>query len=138
MKKLTVGMGIIFGVTMLYYAIVWLLYELFSYQVGSIGIFIGICLATIVAYSLLGYLVVLFSKNIQHGFIATLIGLMLYQVFLSFVMYLDLTDPDAWSGLTTVLIGIFCEPIVVILLIVSIVFLIRIRKGKTPKMIEAK
>ena len=138
MKKLTVGMGIIFGVTMLYYVIVWLLYELLAYQVGSIGIFIGICLVTIVAYSLLGYLVVLFSKNIQHGFIATLIGLMLYQAFLSFVMYLDLTDHDAWSGLTTVLIGIFCEPIVVILLIVSIVFLIRIRKGKTPKMIEAK
>lgn len=133
-KKLTIGMAVVLGISILIYVFMPILSR--SSDFGTISMLVLTYVGVILGYCIISYLVALISKNLKYGLIGGLAGLALFQLLLGIGIAVDLMSSDAWRGLVTVLIAVYFEPPMVILAIISIVFLIRIKKGKTPEKLQ--
>lgn len=136
MKKINIGMAVILAVAVIGFIFTRIAYTFFSVNFGSISMLITSWFCVCLGYSVIGYLTVFISKNLKYGLIAGLTGLALFQILLGIGIIVDLLSSDAWKGLVTVLIGVYLEPPMIVLAIISIVFLVRIKNGKTPEKLQ--
>ena len=98
--------------------------------------FMCMWMVMILIYAIPLYITVLVTRNLKYGFITGLLMLALMQMIILWICIEDMSTPGAWSGLAAFIFGVCGEPVIVILFIITIVFLIRIRKGKTENILE--